>query len=488
MKRIKILMLIACCALVHSCSLLDVEPVSTITSQSFWKSPGDAKAYLTGIYNRVRNLNNTSLYGEDRGDAFKAGEIGPTTNAWAQALLESNGPSYREAYNIIHHTNLLFYKIEGLGFTNEADKNRIKAETYFLRAYTYFLILRVWGDAPIVLEPVLSDEVELKARSSKNDVMTMILSDIEQALGLFPEEGYVNKNYASKPAAYALKAEALLWKAKVLKGGNVDLEEAIKAIDAVGRSGVALVPEYARVFDNTNKKNVEVVFSFYFERYETGNLSVATNTTSRTDNLSGAVNLGDAATSPLQSRHVYAPSDKVRQVYLKYSADKRYPVAMIDLIDKDGRLILTQTNKFRGKAYADDRYFDDDLIAYRWGDLLLLRAEAYAALNKVPEALADLNEVRNRAGLGDYDGAKDKSIVEKELCDERLRELFLEQKRWFDLVRFHSGGAIDIYAEVPNLNGKKDYPLYSPINYNDMILNDKLVQTDGYESSVNRKQ
>ncbi|MEG0454631.1 MAG: RagB/SusD family nutrient uptake outer membrane protein, partial [Bacteroides sp.] len=103
---------------------------------------------------------------------------------------------------------------------------------------------------------------------------------------------------------------------------------------------------------------------------------------------------------------------------------------------------------------------------------------------QIPEALTDLNTVRNRAGLGRYGGPSDKLSVEKELCDERLRELFVEQKRWFDLVRFHSGGAIDIYTEVPNLQGKKGYPLYFPINYNDMILNDKLTQTEGYKSDV----
>ena len=53
-------------------------------------------------------------------------------------------------------------------------------------------------------------------------------------------------------------------------------------------------------------------------------------------------------------------------------------------------------------------------------------------------------------------------------------------------MRFHCGGTIDIYKEVPNLNDKPGYPLYFPINYNDMVLNNKLVQTDGYESNVER--
>lgn len=277
-----------------------------------------------------------------------------------------------------------------------------------------------------------------------------------------------------------------MWKAKVLGGGKQDLEAAIKMIDNVEASGVHLLSDYKSVFANDNKKNAEIIFSFYMERYETGNLSIATNTTSRTDNLSMAANLSEAATSPNQSRHVYAPSDKLRAMYQKNEGDVRLNVAMIDLVDKEGNLILTQTNKFRGKEYTDDRYFDDDLIAYRWADLLLLRAEAYAALDNTPKAIIDLDEVRNRAGLQGYDGPTDKVSVEKEICDERLRELFLEQKRWYDLVRFHFGGTINIYNEVPNLNGKENYPLYLPINYNDMVLNEHLVQTDGYDSSFKR--
>jgi hypothetical protein len=64
MKATKILICILCCTWICSCSLLEVDPVSTITSQSFWKTSGDAKAYLTGIYNKVRDLNNTVKTGE----------------------------------------------------------------------------------------------------------------------------------------------------------------------------------------------------------------------------------------------------------------------------------------------------------------------------------------------------------------------------------------------------------------------------------------
>lgn len=77
--------------------------------------------------------------------------------------------------------------------------------------------------------------------------MKVILESLQSSIDLFPEDGYVNKNYASKPAAYALKADVLMWKAKVLGGGESDLREAIKAIDEVGKSGVSLLPTYSSV-------------------------------------------------------------------------------------------------------------------------------------------------------------------------------------------------------------------------------------------------
>lgn len=485
MKKYLFIGLISCLGL-SSCDVLDVTPVSIISSDSFWKSSSDADAYLTGIYNRVRSLYNTSYYAEDRGDAFKAGEIGPVSMAWSHKVTESNAPSYRSAYTIIHHTNLLFYQLDNLKISDEKNKARIQAQCHVLRALTYFFLVRSWGDVPLVVAPTLSDEVELQPRTPKKQIMEYILTDLDEALQLFPEEGYNNKNYISKPAAYAVKADALMWNAKVLKSGAADLNEAIRCIQKVEESGVRLLPDYAAVFDNNNKKNDEIIFSFYFDRDETGNLSIALNTTSRTDNLSMAVNLSDAATSPNNSRHVYAPSDKLREMYLKNPGDLRYASAMIDLVDAAGKLILTQQNKFRGKQYTDDRFFDDDLVMYRWGGLLLLRAEAYAALEQIDNALKDLDAVRNRAGLPAYDGSREKNKVEKEICDERGRELFLEGKRWFDLMRFHAGGTIDIYQEVPNLNDKAGTPLYLPINYNDMVLNECLVQTEGYESSFDR--
>jgi len=69
--------------------------------------------------------------------------------------------------------------------------------------------------------------------------------------------------------------------------------------------------------------------------------------------------------------------------------------------------------------------------------------------------------------------------VEKEILNERGRELFFENKRWYDLVRFHKEGVIDVYTIVPNLVGKTT-PLFWPLNSTVLANNGKLLQTSGY--------
>ena len=77
--------------------------------------------------------------------------------------------------------------------------------------------------------------------------------------------------------------------------------------------------------------------------------------------------------------------------------------------------------------------------------MYLFKAEAYAALNQTPQAIIELNRVRDRAKIGTYSGSTNKIAVEKEILNERARELYRERKRWPDLLRFHYGGTIDVY-------------------------------------------
>ena len=190
-------------------------------------------------------------------------------------------------------------------------------------------------------------------------------------------------------------------------------------------------------------------------------------------------------TSSFDARHNYAPSQKIRSLFTNPN-DIRKDVTAVPMYIADGDDANTEPdtlswsqNKFRGEVFDGVRQYTDDIVVYRWADMLLLRAEAYAAKNEIPMALDALNEVRNRAKIGDYTGPLDQTSVNLAILDERGRELFLELKRWWDLRRFHAGGTIDVYTFVPNLVGKNT-PLYWPVSQNVIALNPKVEQTPGY--------
>jgi hypothetical protein len=116
---------------------------------------------------------------------------------------------------------------------------------------------------------------------------------------------------------------------------------------------------------------------------------------------------------------------------------------------------------------------------FRLADIYMIEAEAYAALDNTAQAIVYLNKVRNRAGNGVYTGATDKATVERAIFDERGREFFFENKRWYDIVRFHFGGTINAYTYVPNLKNKT-VPLFWPLSTTVLAANPNLVQTQGY--------
>lgn len=473
--------------------VLDVEIPSSITSNNYWSTEDDARAYLTGIYDQFRDVNNTTLYGEDRGDHFVGGlEIGVTT-AWSQTISSVDAPSWLEFYNLIHNCNLLLEQIEGLNFADENEKNRVKAEAHFIRAHTYFTLAKTWGDVPLVLKPTRSPDEELKGRAPVSEVFSQILLDIETAIQLFPNDGFINKNMVSKPATFALLAEVKMWTGKVLGGGDTDFQSALTAISEIEQSGVMLLDDYASIFSSQNKKNDEIILSIYFDRDEQSGM-YGSRSKPRDIFVQDAENVDDIPFAQGGARNNYAPSPSLRSLYSENEGDIRESAAIIDAIKalqssnggdslNNGSIVYdtigTFTNKFVGTVYPDDRNFDDDLILYRWGGMLLLRAEAHAALGNLGQAVDALNLVRNRAEIGEYDGAMEKNAIELEIFKEEGRELFYELKHWWDLVRFYEGGTIDIYQSIPNLVGKTT-PIYFPVAQPVIDLNDKIEQTPGY--------
>lgn len=466
--------------------ILEVDPQSRITGEVFFHNEGDFEPNLVGIYTVMRSLANNVTYGTERSEELVSALNSRFTVAWSHTLSPSSGAiNYAEWYRGIGHCNLLLLKINDFPFSSNPDlKKKIVGETYCLRAFFFYHLLRVIGDAPLMLDAVVDDNVPLLPRSKAEDVMKQIKSDLNAAIDQFTSISQFSKSvYPSKyrfsyGSAQAMKADASLWSAKVLGGGNEDFQEAVNALNEVTQTGLSLNSDFKNVTGVRASGNSEVLLAAYYQRDETGG-NYGVNALPYLPGITGATNLDQIpyCLSSGNGQGAYQISPLSKSLFTN-TADKRIPGTWVVEMQPSGPKVSWIT-KYPGTKYTDDRVSDNDIIMYRLADVLLMRAEAYAGLNDVPNAKKDLDAVRQRAGIGDYSGALDKPSIEKELLNERGREFFFENKRWFDLVRFHKGGTVNVYQYVPNLSGKMT-PLFWPLNTTVMANNPNIKQTDGY--------
>ena len=453
-------------------TLIEIEPKSSISDLTFWQNDEDYSTYINGIYSRYRSHLDYMGFGEDRSEMWKQGINARFTPFQKQIINAGNSVDWTGYYSTIGHINLLLFKMGSHDFAKKETEDKIRSEAHALRAAIYFYIARIWGDVPLVLEPVISKNVELIPRTNVNEIFNQINLDIEKALS-FSNDGILNKYKWTKPAILALKADVLMWSATVLGGGVSDFNEAIEAIESIESYDFSLLSNYGEIFDN--KRNDEIIFSCYLNRseYVSGQYNMGFV---RDESASNADNYNELPHS-LHGQQAYALDTMAISLFSKYPDDKRISRTYIPQL-VNGEVLFYWPNKFIGNVYPDTRYADSDIILYRFSDILLLKAEAYAALGQLENSKLYLNKVRSRAGLPEFN-AMDKNLLQKEILDERGRELFHEMKRWYDLRRAHALGIIDVYQYIPNLIGKTT-PLYWPVNSNVLIKNDQLVQTEGY--------
>lgn len=484
MKKTNIILAAFALLSLSSCNaLLDVENPSAIYGSNYWSNTDEVKSYLSGAYTKFRSSWNDMEYLEARGDEFIDGLEDAGTNLWAQNISTTQAFNWSSFYTTIQHINMLIKYVPTVRFASQSEQNQILAEAYTMRASIYFKLVRVWGEVPLELEPTEGSSKERLGRSPIADVMNQIYADLETAIGLYPSDDWpVSKYRASKRGAYALMADAKLWEAKVLNTGNGTYREVIRYAE-LAQAGTSLEKNFADIYGT--RVGGEIIWAIYYGYPETSGDNYSHFMTLRDVFVEKAVNKDDVPYAKSGARSRYSPSPKLRQIFNRYPGDVRLTNAYIDAVDSKGVVLGTSQVKMRGTKTETNVIFDNDIVLYRHAEMIMFKAEAYAAMGEVDNAIVELNKVRQRAGIGDYAGSKEKIKVEAEILEERAREFFLENRRWPDLLRFHYEGLIDVYQEVPKLKERYELgttvPLYLSIPISEITLNPKLEQTEGYE-------
>tara|TARA_R110002051_G_C8671481_1_gene490494 strand:- start:157 stop:1323 length:1167 start_codon:yes stop_codon:yes gene_type:complete len=388
---------------------------------------------------------------------------------------------------VVNDANLILKYVPDIEFADEGDKSRILAEAYTMRAFCYFVIVKTWGEAILFTEPTEGyDPIKLyKERAQVTDVFNLIKTDIDDALNLFSNNDFTTgRNRWSKPAAYALKGDVYLWTGKVMDGGSSDIETALDALNEVESSDVDLLPDFKRIFDYDNKGNREILFSSNFQQNESASTFMANMYFDQLPSNplpSAAEVLG----VPGGANYWTLTDDSIS----KFSEDdQRKDATFIELYSLDEETGLYTDFygciqvKFDGLVENGARYFLDDVVIYRYADVLLMKAEAQNALGQDPSI--SMNKIRLRAFGENFDDhvfangtqAQNDDII----LNERLIEFFYEGKRWWDIVRFNKTSDLVPYFRD---NPGNDYKLLWPIGLNILSLEPKVIQNPGYQDN-----
>ncbi len=485
----RIIILLIIMGLGISCSkTLEVDPTSVITSNSFWKTEGDAQGGLIGMYVDFRNIAEALFTtGDERSEIYTGGVYGGGTYTLFNNAMTADAPGHADwygYYRAINSANLLLKYVPAISFKNEITKNRILAQAYAMRAYIYFAMTKTWGDLVIRTEPTESADAKVtqKERSSQTEIFTLIKDDIENSLQLFSDNSIPSlRSIWSKPAVNALKADVYLWTARVMNGGDADFTKALNACVEVQSADIQLLPNFNDIFKYANKGNKETIMNIHFEELEGGNYfwhmwiigsAVPANISQQAKDLLLPVGGGQG---------LMILSDLVRNQFTKDDTRKYGTYFDVYTFDADGDSSY-YTNvclKGTGVVTGGNRIFASDMILYRTADVLLMKAEAKNGLNMDPSD--EINQVRKRAYGVNYsdhifvNGSQQDNY--DAILKERLFELAFEGKRWWDLLRYDKA-----FELVPTLQTQTDkqYLRLFPIANSVLSLEPKVKQNPGY--------
>lgn len=392
------------------------------------------------------------------------GDIDFFTVTSENAVIEQ---TWRECYNCINRCNIVLDRIDGIKDMTEQEKSARKGEMLYVRSLTYFNLVRLWGDVPIVIhettDPMESFNV---GRQPEELVFQQIISDLKTAVTILPEVGD-KTGHATQGAAISLLGEVYLW----LK----DYNNVVSVLTPlVGKYN--LLSNYSDVFSNKNENNAEVIFAVQYAGNQLGVGSKYANLFAIDVSLVG---VGSA----------YGDNFPSKSLINSFSAnDKR-------LSTNIGYLYGTAAycKKYIERITTD---FDgsNNFIVSRYADILLMLSEAYNEIgynNDIDGATTSsfiyLNQIRLRAGLNKLTSADlaDQSSFRNALIKERRVEFAFENKRWFDLVRT---GNAKLVSETATTQGKittyQSYMDIYPIPEREIITmnnQDKMYQNTGYK-------
>lgn len=518
--------------LIVSCTDLEIDLEDSVLSID-----AEPQSIIEGIYNTLNGVlgdqANTFALNEVTTDAA----LIPTRGAdwgdngiWRQ-LHQQNWPSSHDQinttwnqWNQIHNTaTILLSRADELTAQQTGDSQ-------FLKAYGMWVVLDLFGQVPVRDPnlPLTEDPLVLRGQ----EVIDIVVADLDSAISnlpaLAPGSGVADNN--TSPHATASKAAARYLQAKVLLNKHVylnttpdpaDMARIVSLVDEIEAEGYGLVSGYFDIFrDDLDNETIwflptsvgNRIFNgiHYNQAPEVGGggWNGFATLAEYYDLFEGDPNI-NVPGSGQEERRGFVPTEGTTfsgdvgttesgdfpgfeagsNIGLGFLIGQQYEIDGSPLTDRPGApLVFTrnytdgdgnsnlinndENTGIRVQKYAS-RYdaFTNHEIIFRFADAHLMRAEAIMRGGGDPTSeINELRLIRQASPIA--------AVTEQDVIDERGRELFAEQWRRNDLIRFGQYTR-DWELKDPAAVGNDNLNLF-PIPSSQVILNPNLTQNPGY--------
>lgn len=464
------------------CSDLEESPKGLLAPEGFFQSTEDIQTAINATYAHAfneeiwgRKLSCALLLRSDMAAFRPTGTTARRVEMDTHTVTDNNEMVYDPWKRIYRGISAANEAIAGAELVDapDSEKNPVVAQAYFMRAFYYFHLVRLFGEVPYLTEPVTASTAEAQAsmeKSSVADVYAGIISDLEFA------ETHLPNVQPSRTLPSSGSAKSYLSLVYLTQGNwQSAYDKSTEVISNSGTYGYALDPDYQNLFNaDAVDASPEPIFALDYDNVEaSGNAydQVAPMTGIRNDYRHGAGNGGWAQIVPEITVYNTWPAGDYRRavsfaeetVFLgdhdsdSSTPDEVYEVHYSQFGVADGsqhgqalaRPFIAKYYRFPGAfARGSVRATSHNPSMLRYAEVLLIAAESAVELGNNAAATTYINQVRARARSGGSWKSTSASAVPADITgtvtvndvlEERRFELAFEAKRWYDIVRRRLG-------------------------------------------------
>ncbi|MDR1879837.1 MAG: RagB/SusD family nutrient uptake outer membrane protein [Tannerellaceae bacterium] len=494
MNKHKYILLLACIGMIlTSCSesFLDTEPLTSVTTENYYKTIDDAERALIACYDGWQSTSSNNggyafyLASEVMADECFGGTGNNDTKefqtidrfdiSFSSSTMSLFNINWTDGYAGIFRCNTLIQKLDQIDWKGDDNiRNRIEGETRALRALLYFDLVRMFGNIPLLEEPT----EENIPQADPKEVYALIVEDLKFTANNLPANAYPKANASQNDgritsyAAKALLARVYLYYTGYYGADDLGISasEALAGLEDIISSGeYDLVEEFKNLWPAASSSPVNGELRFETTYAGDGNIETVLaqkfNTTHDYDgNLDGnrwlvMMGMRETSFSPYGQGWGACPVNPA--IWNAFEAGDARKTASI--IDVRGEGIEPSYNipgqreytGFMVKKYTPMAFYDgtsaskddgsgnfqdnqhQDFVVVRYADVLLMAAELGSS-----NAQNYFDRVRLRAGLSP------KAVSKENILRERYFEFAFEGLRYWDLLRQGVDYAAGIIAEA----------------------------------------